>query len=101
MSIAIITPQKLADFCREGTKIEHIDVRTPVGFREVHVEVARNVPLDQLDPAGLMHLAVGVYRCRAALLRNHGYLRDGHGSGTNAVEPMRINHTLVLYSLMF
>ena len=44
MSIAIITPQKFADFRREGTKIELIDVRTPVEFREVHVEIARNVP---------------------------------------------------------
>jgi len=54
MSIAIITPQKLADSCRDGKKIDLIDVRTPVEFREVHVEIARNVPLDQLDPAGLM-----------------------------------------------
>ncbi len=59
MSIAIITPQKLADFCREGTKIELIDVRTPVEFREVHVEIARNVPLDQLNPAGLMQARNG------------------------------------------
>ena len=28
-----------------------IDVRTPVEFREMHVEGARNLPLDQLDPA--------------------------------------------------
>jgi rhodanese-related sulfurtransferase len=28
-----------------------IDVRTPAEFREVHVETARNLPLDQLVPA--------------------------------------------------
>lgn len=31
-----------------------IDVRTPVEFSEVHVEQARNVPLDQLTPDGLV-----------------------------------------------
>ncbi|MGA2035027.1 MAG: rhodanese-like domain-containing protein, partial [Thermoguttaceae bacterium] len=33
---------------------ELIDVRTPVEYREVAVESARNVPLDQLDPAALV-----------------------------------------------
>jgi rhodanese-related sulfurtransferase len=28
-------------------------VRTPVEFREVHVDFARNVPLDRLDPAAI------------------------------------------------
>ena len=59
MSIATITPQKLADSCREGKKIDLIDVRTPVEFREIHVEIARNVPLDRLDPAGLMQARNG------------------------------------------
>ena len=27
-----------------------IDVRTPIEFREIHAQVARNTPLDQLDP---------------------------------------------------
>ena len=54
MSIAIINPQALAELSKEGKKIDLIDVRTPVEFREVHVESARNVPLDQLDPAALM-----------------------------------------------
>jgi rhodanese-related sulfurtransferase len=30
-------------------QLEIIDVRTPVEFREVHVESARNIPLDRLD----------------------------------------------------
>ena len=54
MSIAVIKPQELAELCKEGKKIDLIDVRTPVEYTEVHVEIARNVSLDQLDPAALM-----------------------------------------------
>ena len=48
--MSVITPHELAELCNDGKKIDLIDVRTPVEFHEVHVEVARNVPLDQLDP---------------------------------------------------
>lgn len=58
MSIAI-KPQELAEFCKEGKKIDLIDVRTPVEYREVHVKIARNVPLDQLDAAALMQARNG------------------------------------------
>ena len=44
---------------RQGRKIELIDVRTPVEFREVHLEIARNVPLDQLDPKAVMQARNG------------------------------------------
>jgi rhodanese-related sulfurtransferase len=54
MIVTIITAQELAELCKNGKKIELIDVRTPVEYREVHVEIARNVPLDQLDVAALM-----------------------------------------------
>ena len=54
MSVATISPAKLAEIVREGRKIELIDVRTPVEFREVHLTSARNVPLDQLDPQALI-----------------------------------------------
>ena len=54
MSVATTTPNELLDLCKSGKKIDLIDVRTPVEFREVHVEFARNVPLDQLDPAAVM-----------------------------------------------
>jgi rhodanese-related sulfurtransferase len=54
MSLAIITPQELAELCKAGKKIDLVDVRTPVEFQEVHIANARNVPLDQLDPASLM-----------------------------------------------
>lgn len=49
MNASAISPAALAEICKQGTKIELIDVRTPVEYREVHVETARNVPLDQLD----------------------------------------------------
>ena len=54
MSTAVIKPQELAERCTAGKKIDLIDVRTPVEFREVHVDIARNFPLDQLDPAAVM-----------------------------------------------
>ena len=53
MSIKTISPSQFAELNRSG-KTALIDVRTPAEFREVHVENARNVPLDQLDPVGLM-----------------------------------------------
>jgi rhodanese-related sulfurtransferase len=59
MSIATIKPQELASLCKDGKKIELIDVRTPVEYREVHVDVARNVPLDQLDVNSLMQARNG------------------------------------------
>lgn len=44
-----ISPQELMKLRQSGQPVELLDVRTPVEFREVHVEFARNVPLDQLD----------------------------------------------------
>jgi len=46
-----ISPRQLFELSQTGTAVELIDVRTPVEFREVHVPFARNLPLDQLDPA--------------------------------------------------
>jgi rhodanese-related sulfurtransferase len=48
-----ITPQGLAQLRSSGKPVELIDVRTPVEFREIHVDFARNVPLDRLDPAAI------------------------------------------------
>jgi rhodanese-related sulfurtransferase len=36
-----------------------IDVRTPLEFRDTHVEFARNVPLDDLDPDAIMRARNG------------------------------------------
>ena len=54
MSVATISPAKFKEVCQGNNQVELIDVRTPVEFREVHLQVARNVPLDQLDPPALM-----------------------------------------------
>lgn len=53
MSIQTISPSALAEKAKQQS-IELIDVRTPVEFREVHAKVARNVPLDSLNPASVM-----------------------------------------------
>lgn len=59
MSVSTINPQQLAELRKCNGKLDLIDVRTPVEFREVHVEFARNVPLDRLDPAALMQSRSG------------------------------------------
>ena len=45
-----ISAKELTKLVSAGKKIDLIDVRTPIEFREVHVTIARNEPLDQLDP---------------------------------------------------
>ena len=54
MTVNTISPSKLSEICRSGQPIELIDVRTPAEYREVHVTAARNVPLDELDPAAVI-----------------------------------------------
>jgi len=54
MSVKTISPLQFSELGKSGRAIELIDVRTPAEFREVHLEQARNVPLDQLDPAALL-----------------------------------------------
>jgi rhodanese-related sulfurtransferase len=54
MSIETITPRQLGDLLREGRRVDLIDVRTPIEFREVHLQAAKNVPLDRLDPKAVM-----------------------------------------------
>lgn len=50
---ATIAPEQLKQIIERGEVVELIDVRTPVEFREAHVSVARNIPLDRLDPAAI------------------------------------------------
>jgi rhodanese-related sulfurtransferase len=45
-----ITPERLAALQQANEPIDLIDVRTPAEYREVHIEFARNVPLDRLNP---------------------------------------------------
>jgi rhodanese-related sulfurtransferase len=48
--VATIAPGAFADLRRRGQETTLIDVRTPAEYDEVHVEGARNIPLDRLDP---------------------------------------------------
>lgn len=54
MSSATISPQELEQLFQSGAQIELLDVRTPMEYQEVHVDIARNVPLDQLDVEAVM-----------------------------------------------
>lgn len=54
MNVTTLSPADLAALCKEGKKIDLIDVRTPVEFQEVHLDIARNIPLDRLDSASSM-----------------------------------------------
>ena len=59
MTVSAISSSSLAELYGSGKKIDLIDVRTPAEFQEVHVEFARNVPLDQLDPAQIVRARNG------------------------------------------
>lgn len=54
MSVPVITPQRLDEMRRGGEVLDVIDVRTPAEFGEVHADLARNVPLETLDPQELV-----------------------------------------------
>ncbi|MBC8355254.1 MAG: rhodanese-like domain-containing protein [Planctomycetes bacterium] len=54
MTDRTITPKHLYDLIQRGESVELVDVRTPVEFREVHAEFARNIPLDAFDPQTVM-----------------------------------------------
>jgi rhodanese-related sulfurtransferase len=51
--IRTITPQDLIQQKKSGKSVELIDVRTPVEYREVHVDFAKSIPLNELDVAKL------------------------------------------------
>jgi rhodanese-related sulfurtransferase len=51
--IPTISVQRLAQLDSQQP-VDVIDVRTPVEYREVHATIARNVPLDALDPRQVM-----------------------------------------------
>jgi len=55
MSIRTISPPDLQRLREQGgTALEIIDVRTPAEYAQVHVDGARSVPLDALDPKALL-----------------------------------------------
>lgn len=51
MATASMSPAELKSRVESGEKVDLIDVRTPVEYREAHVSFARNIPLDRLKPA--------------------------------------------------
>lgn len=53
MSVPTIAAAELSERWRLGSTPRLIDVRTPAEFAEVHIEFARNIPLDQLNPTTL------------------------------------------------
>jgi len=59
MNIPVISPKELAELSQDGKQIDLIDVRTPMEYRELHVNNARNVPLDRLDPGAVMQARNG------------------------------------------
>lgn len=48
---AAISPKEFEELKKTGKPLDLIDVRTPMEFRQIHAEGARNIPLDRLDPA--------------------------------------------------
>ena len=50
METRTIEPQALHALMSSGETVQLIDVRTPAEFEEIHVAIARNVPLERLDP---------------------------------------------------
>ena len=48
-----ISANNLADL-NSKKRVVLLDVRTPIEFREMHAEFAKNVPLNDLDPASIM-----------------------------------------------
>ncbi len=54
-----VSPQRLRELHETGTSIDVLDVRTPVEFRELHLEFARNLPLADLDPHKVMQARNG------------------------------------------
>jgi rhodanese-related sulfurtransferase len=49
-----ISPAHLQQLLDSHAGLSLIDVRTPVEYAEVHVPLAKNVPLDQFDPKSLL-----------------------------------------------
>ena len=54
MNIDTIAPSEFVRLAQSGAEVDLIDVRTPVEFGEVHATLARNIPLDRLDPSALV-----------------------------------------------
>ncbi|MFM8890960.1 MAG: rhodanese-like domain-containing protein, partial [Planctomycetia bacterium] len=85
--VATISPTMLADLRRKGERLTLIDVRTPAEFGEVHVDGARNIPLDRLDPREIAPLAADgpVYLVCKSGGRSHKACEKLIGAGVHNV----------------
>ena len=54
MVMNTISARELHELHESGEKVDLIDVRTPVEYRESHIAFALNTPLDSLDPQAVM-----------------------------------------------
>src|SRR5690606_21499423 len=52
-AVPSVSPEELQQLRQQGSDVELIDVRTPIEYAEVHVDGARLVPLDMLDPQAI------------------------------------------------
>lgn len=55
-----ITPGELHALRLRGERVDLVDVRSPVEYREVHADGAQLVPLDELDPEKVMNARDGM-----------------------------------------
>jgi rhodanese-related sulfurtransferase len=53
-TIKTIPPQELEQLLKSGGPVDLIDVRMPTEYRQIHVQNARCIPLDSLDPRQVM-----------------------------------------------
>lgn len=53
MNRRTIQPSELYEKMRAGERVDLIDVRTPVEYREIHARGSELIPLDRLDPTTL------------------------------------------------
>ena len=53
MNVKTISPRELQRHRQAGKVVDLIDVRTPVEYVEIHVEGARLMPLDTLEPQAI------------------------------------------------
>ena len=86
MSVQTITPERLSELKAAGENVELIDVRTPAEFREIHVDFARNVPLDRLDASGFADGGRPVYvMCRSGNRGREACLKLFNDAGVDVV----------------
>ena len=92
MTVTTISPEQLHEKLSRGEAIELIDVRTPVEFREVHATVARNIPLDRLNPNQVVSQRNGAASLPVYLICKGGsrgaraaqmFVDAGHGNVVN------------------